>query len=401
MLDFFLSEMSVSDLHGGGITLQRVLGSDLGKIARFVHPGTFARDVPPTQQEVLARSEFAVSLLEKVPIRRLIGARLGAWSFGRAAVQSWNARRPARVLRALFPGRSALRALVCPQAQSAVNALERLKTTRPIRYITWLMDDHVVRYVGGHWVYPPGFRRTFEKHLCEADSVFVISPVLAEFYEREFGVRPTILFGPADAVANPLYEAPSRDGFLRIGYFGKLWNWQLDGLVRFASVLEQRKQRLDIYTPDELPTELQLPGVTGKGFLPKEAVREHMQRYDAVLLPLSFSDAERNMVELNIATKMSECLASGTVTIVFGPTYAAMVRFLQPTGAACVITDASPKDWGAVVHKLLDVHYRRRALDAARDLVKSQLSTDVMRSRWTHALSRLTTRHSALFEKNS
>ncbi len=34
--DFYLSEMSVSDKHGGGLTLQRILGADLNDIDHFV-----------------------------------------------------------------------------------------------------------------------------------------------------------------------------------------------------------------------------------------------------------------------------------------------------------------------------------------------------------------------------
>src|SRR5262245_23595055 len=114
-----------------------------------------------------------------------------------------------------------------------------------------------------------------------------------------------------------------------------------------------------------------------------------MREYDAVLLPISFAETERHLSEFNIATKMSECLASGTVTLVVGPEYAAMVRFLQPTGAACVITDRSLADWPRVAGKLKDPAYRRQVLDAAKDLVQKELSTSVMRSRWRTAVNKL------------
>jgi hypothetical protein len=93
---------------------------------------------------------------------------------------------------------------------------------------------------------------------------------------------------------------------------------------------------------------------------------------------------------LNIATKMSECVASGTVPIVFGPSYAAMVRFLEPAGAACVVTDASLKGWQSTANRLLEVSYRRQLLDRAKRLVQAELSTAVMRRKWSAALARLT-----------
>jgi hypothetical protein len=61
-----------------------------------------------------------------------------------------------------------------------------------------------------------------------------------------------------------------------------------------------------------------LPSVKAKGFLPRDAVPETMRKYAAVLLPLSLGCAHRNLVELSIATKMSESVAGGTITIVFG-----------------------------------------------------------------------------------
>jgi hypothetical protein len=44
-IDFYLSEMSVSDRHGGGLTLQRVLGDDLDRIRLFAHISRFAENV--------------------------------------------------------------------------------------------------------------------------------------------------------------------------------------------------------------------------------------------------------------------------------------------------------------------------------------------------------------------
>jgi glycosyltransferase involved in cell wall biosynthesis len=389
-LNFLLSEMSVSDLHGGGLTLQRILGEDLDRIALFVHPHRFARELPPTPR-LRARSEFVVNLLQKRSTARLIGCRASYGLFNTAFMRSRHARKTARVVEKRFPAEAILRGLICPQDQDAIRALEYLKSIRQVKYITWMMDDYMVGYVGGRWVYPPTFRKIFGKHLREADTIFVISPAMAEFYAREFGVESTVLFGPSEEFSGQACEAPSADGVLRIAYFGSLWRWQLDGLVRFASALDPSRQQLDIYTPDaKVPAELHLPGVAPKGFLSKETVPSAMRSYDAVLLPLSLNDAHRNLVELNIATKMSECLASGTVTIVFGPSYAAMVRFLRPTGAACVVTGESLTSWPHIADQLRDRNYRRRILDAARSLVRAELSTEVMRRKWRYALEKLT-----------
>lgn len=41
LLLLYLSAMAVSNLHGGGLTVQRVLGDDLARFAGFVHASEF------------------------------------------------------------------------------------------------------------------------------------------------------------------------------------------------------------------------------------------------------------------------------------------------------------------------------------------------------------------------
>ena len=390
MLDFYLSEMSVSDRHGGGITLQRLLGADLGLIKHFVHPGRFARDFPPAPA-IVQKSDYIISWFEENSARLWIGCTLSSWCHQHSVVQKRQARQTAAKIDRLFPGNSTLTALVCPQSPTSVLAIESLKTRRPLKYISWMMDDHIVRYHDGKWQYPKALRAAIGKHFREASALFVISSVMGEFYEREFGVRAQVLFGPAEQKIEPICDALRTSGPLTIGYFGSVGPWQLDALVRFAATLPPDEARLHVFTnADVLPPALQLPAVEFKACLAKEAVQEKMREYDAVLLPISFDESQRHLSEFNIATKMSECLASGTVTLVVGPEYAAMVRFLQLTGAACVITDRSLADWPRVADKLKDPAYRRQVLDAAKDLVQKELSTSVMRSRWRTAVSKLT-----------
>jgi hypothetical protein len=114
-----------------------------------------------------------------------------------------------------------------------------------------------------------------------------------------------------------------------------------------------------------------------------------MREYDAVLLPISFAETERHLSEFNIATRMSECLASGTVTLVVGPPYAAMVRFLQRTGAAYLLTDPSLSNLPDLFNKLRRSDFRRSVLERAQQLVQAELSTSIMRKRWSAALADL------------
>ena len=115
-----------------------------------------------------------------------------------------------------------------------------------------------------------------------------------------------------------------------------------------------------------------------------------MRAYDAVLLPVSFEDKLRNLSQLNVATKMSECVASGTVTMVVAPADAAMVNLLEPTGAAYIVCDPTTAALSDAVTKVRQPLIRQRILMAAQRLVAAQLSTAHMRSKWHAALVPLT-----------
>lgn len=388
-LQFYLSEMAVSDRHGGGLTLQRVLGEDLDAIQRFVHVSRFAQNFPPTKR-VRSRCVDLPMWLEDPAVQKYVGSRPAAWLASRRWLQGQHAALIAAHIQRMCVGFSKFTGLVCPQGIPSLLALEKLKRHGKVRYITWMMDDHIVRFRNGGWQYLPGVHDLMQRHLSEASTVFVISSVLGDFYQRDFGVRSEVLFGPADWEGDAVRVAPSATGPAKIAYFGSVNAWQLDALVRFAITLPPAQVRLHIYTHAEvLPPALRLPAVEMRGAIPKETVLNKMRAYDGVLLPMSFEQSERHLSEFNIATKMSECLASGTIPIVYGPTYAAMVRFLQPTGAACIVTDDLLKDWPFVVNNLKNVAYRSEVLGAAHELVQMELSTSVMRSRWRTAVNKL------------
>jgi hypothetical protein len=107
------------------------------------------------------------------------------------------------------------------------------------------------------------------------------------------------------------------------------------------------------------------------------------------VLPISFRPELRHMSEFNIATRMSECLASGTVTLVIGPENAAMTKFLAPFGAACLTTASSVNELRLVMKNLKCEIYRRGVLTAARNLVIQELSTATMAEKWRRAVQTL------------
>jgi hypothetical protein len=390
--DFYLSEMSISVGHGGGLTLQRIIGPELGGINLFALLGRFATDFP-TEERHLPRYLELPGRFESDYARAIIGCTAASWLHHRATARRMHARRAARAVSARFPSiTQPLLGLICPQGIASLYTLEALSRLRSIEYVTWIMDDQLIRWEGRGWRYPSGAEEMLSRHLRGAKCVFAISPAMAELYQKRFGVRSRVLFGPAIDYGEPVCDRPSQDACVSLGYFGALLDWQCGALKALARQLKLANARLDIYTAHRsAPTDLQVPGVTFKGRVPPSEVPSLMRCYDAVVLPASFEPRCRHLSELNIATKMSECLASGTLTLLIAPPYAAMVRFLESTGAAVIVQEETERAVVSAVERIRDQAERRPIIRAARDLVRDKLSAAAMRRTWMEGVACLAT----------
>ncbi len=389
--DFYLSEMSISDRHGGGLTIQRVLRDDLGQFQIFAHVNRFAADHPAIDR-VKPRCLDLRGWAEGDQTRKIIGCRPAQWLEKSWMAQRWHGRRCAAEIASRFRDvRKPLRGLVCPQGTDSMHTIDSLLRRRPIDYVTWVMDDHLIRWRAGAWRYPS--RRVeslFARHLQNAKSVIVISPAMGEFYRKRFGIESEVLFGPADAPETITALSPNRNRSIRLGYFGALEAWQLDALALVAQSAAKANASLDIYSARaRLPVELAQQGVSLKDRLAPVKIIETMRTYDAVVLPISFRPELRHLSEFNIATKMSECLASGVITLAVGPPYAVMIRLLQMHRAGFCITDASVEAVVTSLAALRDCELVQSISRAATDFVATELCTQAMRAPWAKVSERL------------
>lgn len=382
--DFYLSEMSVSDKHGGGLTLQRILGDDLLQIPRFFYVNRFAADYP-AKDVFLPKSTEIRSVWETDIARKLLGRSLSFKMSRKPQFIKQHAQRAARAIASAFKDKSALTALICPQSANAIYTLEALKRKRSVKYVTWVMDDHLIQYVNGDWQYPDGTGDVFKKHLQEAAHVFVISPAMQQFYLEQFGVSSTVLFGSAGELN--IHAVQHLNGPLKLGYFGAVAAWQRDALKAVADALQGTDTTLDIYSGvDSLPGELISTRVTLKGSLKPEDVPAAMKNYDAVLLPISFQQKMRNMSQFNIATKMSEYLACGVPILSVGPPYAAMTEYLKQHDAAITVISTEKDGIRQALHTLTQPQRIQTILHNAKQLVDTQVGAKPMRNTWLQGL---------------
>ncbi|MGZ3756194.1 MAG: hypothetical protein ACXVJE_13470 [Mucilaginibacter sp.] len=387
--DFYLSEMSVSNQHGGGLTLQKVIGDELEHISCFAHVNRFAYDLP-------ANSKFSekgldlTSIWESDSIRKFTGRSLAFNISRKLNVVKSAAKRAAKRLDKQFERSRAVSGLICPQGLNSIYTLEALKAFRKVTYVSWVMDDHLVRYVNGEWQYPADVESVYRKHLREAAHVFVISQVMQEFYQKRFGIKSTVLFGPCDFEGKVDDANIKPHKLFKIGYFGAVAAWQLDVLTKVANALDANETELNIYSNvKQLPSQLQKQGVNLLGQLNPADVLSTMQGYDAVLLPISFLNVLRNMSEFNIATKMSEYLASGVPILAVGPGYSAMIDYLKDNNVAVVVESEEKEAIQNALHMLRDKKLVDQLLVNAQAVVFNETGVSAMKKRWSDVLDSL------------
>jgi hypothetical protein len=385
--NYYLSEMPIADDGGGGLTLQRVLQCDLNGFDLFIH--VHSNNEPLSVSDRLADRQLNLHHLYPVPTftpqtpRSYFDRALDCARF--PTTYSWTLNRWGRRVAAYIARRAQLAGsswLVVPQGIQSVLAMNHVWKRHPVRYVTWMMDDHVL-YWKNRLRYPfAWFENEFAFHLRNAHQVFVISPAMQQFYREKFGVTSEVLFGPADLATHPVYQSQASSGPIRLAYFGSLWTWQRDALARLISHLAQIDATLDVFGFNSLPVELKSPRVCARPPVPAEDVISHMREYDGVVIPAGFVDEVRNLSELNISTKLSECLTCGTLPILIAPEFAAMTKFVRKHGGALVVSDFSSPDQINELRAIKSTKLRRRLLDEARRVAVAECSSAVMRSRW-------------------
>jgi hypothetical protein len=116
-----------------------------------------------------------------------------------------------------------------------------------------------------------------------------------------------------------------------------------------------------------------------------------MRSYDAVVLPVGFGHGVRNLSALNISTKMAECLASGTVTVIVGPEYSAMVQLARAHESAVIIDDLQDMRQVAMLARLRDKAFRERMMMNSTRFAH-ECSVERMRSVWRECRTMLDAR---------
>lgn len=375
--------MAVSNQHGGGLTVQRVLQNDVQLFDQFIQISAFAKEHAPID-EIKNKCINLFSLADTYLNAGRLKKKVRGLLLKKEWFRKYNA---AYIVKQIGQQINPVEAywVIVPQSELSIRVTEMLHKKYNIRYAIWQMDDHIIKYDDNKTpFYADTIKNTVKYVMQQAYFRWVISPAMQTTYQKMFQVDSSVLFGPATQQSATLHQSIDASKARQFVYFGAVTAWQLDALIMFASLLPSLSAELHIYSAkDNLPTALKLPNVIYKGSVSGNEVIHLANSYDGIILPIAFDASLTNMTLLNIATKMSECLASGTVTVVIGPQDAAMVAYLQPHNCAVFVTDNVDRNAAIkTVQSIWDEEKRSTLLSNARKLVTDTLTVEPIYNVW-------------------
>lgn len=397
---YYLSEMNLSEKHGGGLTLHRVLGEDLDRFDHFIQlfdPKQFPTSGLYVNKEMNIWKKFPEFVWKEMPQRfsveyivNYLKRSLGMPNPKYLDYDYKNIHFPKILESSINFDES--RFLIVPQHHQSVLLTNILSARHNMEYAAWIMDDHVLRYTkekGFHYPAPLYYEKKFRTFLKNAKTIFVISDNMKRFYKERFGVDSHVLFGPSDVEERKIAEH-HHGGDIRLCYFGAVWKWQEDALDKLASALGSLNATLDIYTFHQVKEEVRSNArIKIKEPVRAEEVKELMGGYDGVAILYGFSDEVRALSELNISTKLSECLASCVPTVLVGPEYGAMTQFGRKYQCCVILSDLNDAGQINDFKNAFAPGRRGELLEKAQQVAENITSTAAMRKVWREGWSKL------------
>lgn len=380
----FLSEMAVSSAHGGGLTLQRVIGNDLLRFSKLVSIGEFGRYAGPAKTYISKSIQIDL-FLDKILRRTKLLRSLKEWLRAQSVVNKIEVNLAWKKLKPVIGKRA--RMLVCPQSPLSVIMTARAVAELKAEYVTWIMDDHPLCASGEKMIYKKQYEHLWSTHLKTAKKIYVISKEMSEFYQNKFDVNSQVLHGAVSLkkIKDYKYTTPSKKNeVLQFGYAGSCSNWQKDGLELIVKELKKRGGILNL-AAEKQPEWLKKKNVSYHGLLNQKEVTEMYMNCDAVVLPISFSKKLTAMSRLNIATKLSELCASFRPIFAVGPQDSAMIKMLTNYNAAVCLTEKTKKSVSSCFKMLKDPKKVNKTVCNALCLFKNELNLEEMNKRWAKA----------------
>jgi len=380
----FISEISAQPHIGGGVTLNKILGKNFTKIDWFCKTIHFPSEKPVVYERATSLCFPYWGFEQK--LRKILGCRLAYFVAHGEMAQHFHRNFVVKsVEAALRDALSETKILASPNSRHAFSVIDALWTKYHFDYVTWIMDDHMVKWDSGKWVYARQDFKLLKRHLINARAVYVISEAMGDFYMEKFGVRSQVLFSPCETVHPPAPLHKDQGKPYRLVYFGSVGRWQNDALEFLLPALRSGLAEIDIYTrsPDLLPESFRaLSTCRVCEPIAFNSIPQKTMEYDAMVLPISFKNELRNMSFFNVATKFSDCIGAPIPTIIIGPEDSIMVKHAREYEAFLVVDKNDPREIEAALAKTRDSIECYNLYGGRQRAFNRLCGREIMNSRW-------------------
>lgn len=217
-------------------------------------------------------------------------------------------------------------------------------------------------------------RKSLKKLAKKTDAFWAISPKTKQEADDFFGIRCEIISKPTEReLTEPTFATPNTP--LKMFYAGNLAIGRMDSIRMVAEVLREinantQKILLDVYSPTEIPEELQNFGHSVRFHkpIPLAEVLKLQSQTDILLFVEDVVGKQRKVARLSFSTKIPDYLSSGKCILAIGDfDTAPMDYLLHEETALCAQTREE------VLHHLTTIlndtslldSYGQRAFDCA------------------------------------
>ena len=210
-----------------------------------------------------------------------------------------------------------------------------------------------------------GARTSVADLLTGADVRVSISEEMRQEYARRYGVDSHVLHnGASEELFAPAAVAETRNDEFVIRYLGSIVPGQHFGAIEDIAAAVRSlagagvKVRFEMWggswTKQHAETLVDGRAVVYCGGIGQAEGFALLKTADLLVIPVSFDAASFAKNRLSLPTKLAECLASGTPTLVYGPAGAAPVEFCRRHRVGSFIDERSVDSLAAFIRRMAE-----------------------------------------------
>jgi glycosyltransferase involved in cell wall biosynthesis len=217
---------------------------------------------------------------------------------------------------------------------------------------------------------PPLVSRWLEKQFAhvyrQARLRFCVSPYMADYYEKLYGVPGAIMF-PSRSAESPEFECPpatNRKRPFTMAFAGSIGpKGYIEALILLAEYLQNIGGKLLIYSPLNssfaVSSGLARENISIMTFVPSETLITTLrEEADALFVPMSHDQGINS--EISFPSKIADYTITGLPLLIYGPANSSAVRWAQENSGVAEVANYNDKNslQSAVTKLAEDVEYR-------------------------------------------